>query len=334
MSDGISSLITYFVIGVMLWMANAAVVHKHYRLAWSVLVHLVLFSFIAQTGLAFLRVTGLTWQASLALFIALACGLVAVALLHSEKMVHRLAQTGRFRAAFSACNPLHLTGLVLAFLATGATFLSYAVSGGLAGIAETIETSSMSPYALGFALIINGLGLCGLAFVGVGLGWRRTMKQAVHRLGLVRPRSQPVMMGIAVGVVAFLALIPASLVLSVISNPQSLAEQQIAARAVFAQYQDYLFLGALLALSSGLGEEVVFRGALQPVLGLWATTLCFALIHVQYALTPGWFIIIGIGLAFGWLRDRHGTLAAIIAHVVYNLLPFVLVALAGTGAVN
>jgi len=36
---------------------------------------------------------------------------------------------------------------------------------------------------------------------------------------------------------------------------------------------------ALLAVSSAVGEEILFRGALQPLLGLWITALIFALLH-------------------------------------------------------
>ena len=35
----------------------------------------------------------------------------------------------------------------------------------------------------------------------------------------------------------------------------------------------------VLALASGIGEEALFRGALQPVVGLWLATLLFALAH-------------------------------------------------------
>ncbi len=76
-----------------------------------------------------------------------------------------------------------------------------------------------------------------------------------------------------------------------------------------------------LALASGLGEEVFFRGALQPQVGWVAASLLFGLAH----LSPGpgrlaWplFATIG-GLAFGALYEQTGTLLApVVAHVLVN----------------
>ena len=41
-----------------------------------------------------------------------------------------------------------------------------------------------------------------------------------------------------------------------------------------------------LGLAAGIGEETLFRGALQPRFGLLITSLLFALLHSQYGITP------------------------------------------------
>jgi len=77
----------------------------------------------------------------------------------------------------------------------------------------------------------------------------------------------------------------------------------------------------LLALLSGFGEEALFRGALQPEVGLFWASLLFALVH----LVPRrplliWSALAGLaGVAFGLLYHWTGQLwAPVAAHVVVN----------------
>ncbi len=74
----------------------------------------------------------------------------------------------------------------------------------------------------------------------------------------------------------------------------------------------------LLAASAGIGEETLFRGALQPVLGLGFTSVLFAIVHVQYGFTPVTIAVLIIGLALGILRNRTNTTTAILVHFGYN----------------
>lgn len=80
---------------------------------------------------------------------------------------------------------------------------------------------------------------------------------------------------------------------------------------------------AVLAASSALGEELVFRGAVQPALGLVATALLFGLVHVpptrDLAAWP--LFAAAAGLLFGWLAQRTGgLLAPFLAHATINAL--------------
>ena len=74
----------------------------------------------------------------------------------------------------------------------------------------------------------------------------------------------------------------------------------------------------LIAFGAAVGEEIAFRGALQPIFGLWPTAVFFALTHVQYTLTPATLLIVGVALGLGWLRKRFNTTAAIVAHFAYD----------------
>jgi hypothetical protein len=84
----------------------------------------------------------------------------------------------------------------------------------------------------------------------------------------------------------------------------------------------------LIGISAGVGEELLFRGALQPRYGVIPTSLLFALLHSQYGFS---FITLGtflLGCIFGLLAKRHGTTHAIAAHALYNTLAVVISALA------
>ena len=78
---------------------------------------------------------------------------------------------------------------------------------------------------------------------------------------------------------------------------------------------------AVLALASGLGEEVFFRGALQPRVGLVIASLLFGLAHLiptrQLAPWAGFAALAGVSL--GALFDYTGNLLApVVAHVFVN----------------
>jgi membrane protease YdiL (CAAX protease family) len=61
------------------------------------------------------------------------------------------------------------------------------------------------------------------------------------------------------------------------------------------------------------------------VFGLWPTTIFFALVHIQYTLTPATLIIVVVGFGLGWLRRRYNTTPAIVTHFLYNFVSIALV---------
>jgi len=83
----------------------------------------------------------------------------------------------------------------------------------------------------------------------------------------------------------------------------------------------------LLAFASGLAEEMFFRGALQPRVGLVAASLLFALVHFlpRRTLWPWTVFALIAGLLFGGLFQWTGNLIApFTAHILVNAvnLPF------------
>jgi membrane protease YdiL (CAAX protease family) len=77
----------------------------------------------------------------------------------------------------------------------------------------------------------------------------------------------------------------------------------------------------LLAVASGMAEEMLFRGALQPAVGLVWASLIFGACHFlpRREIAIWSLYAVAMGFAFGWLFDWTGhLLAPIVAHTVVN----------------
>jgi uncharacterized protein len=76
---------------------------------------------------------------------------------------------------------------------------------------------------------------------------------------------------------------------------------------------------AVFALASGVAEELLFRGALQPDLGLVLTSVLFGLVHFLPRMWPWTLWALVMGFVFGVLHALTGELLApVVAHVVIN----------------
>ncbi len=79
-----------------------------------------------------------------------------------------------------------------------------------------------------------------------------------------------------------------------------------------------------VSLCAGVGEEILFRGALQPFLGVIITSFVFVAIHgyinpMNWRLSIyGLYMTVGICL-IGYLSVTQGLVSAIIAHTVIDI---------------
>jgi membrane protease YdiL (CAAX protease family) len=83
----------------------------------------------------------------------------------------------------------------------------------------------------------------------------------------------------------------------------------------------------LVSLLSGVGEEMLFRGALQQEFGIVVASLLFGLVHVgpdrRYVVWTGWAVL--AGFVFGSLYEvTDGLLAPIVAHCAHNAVTLLL----------
>jgi hypothetical protein len=205
----------------------------------------------------------------------------------------------------------------------GLTVLLFALDLVGTGLAQALlmpVLARVSPEALPSATLLVGQGLAFavMGFVGVGWPLRRSLPGAMRRLGLGGLRLRWLLLALGLAALA--------------TGASTLVERlwawvdPVRFRA-FEEQTERLFgtfmspgLAAALALSAGVGEEILFRGALQPRFGLLPTSALFGFIHSYYGLNPGWSWIFIIAFLLGLLRERTNTTVCIIFHATYNLL--------------
>jgi membrane protease YdiL (CAAX protease family) len=96
--------------------------------------------------------------------------------------------------------------------------------------------------------------------------------------------------------------------------------EELGPALLLCQWYDFVWI----ALLAGFGEELVFRGALQPRIGLIAASVLFGFVH---SITPAYVVLAGaIGFFLGWVTQATGNLwPAILAHGLYDLFAFAMI---------
>jgi membrane protease YdiL (CAAX protease family) len=231
-------------------------------------------------------------------------------------------------------SPVHAVALslsMLVFVAMGVT-LGIGLGTFTAQLTEQIETSGSQPLPLGALWAQAGMFVL-LALVGVGWGTRRSLGATLARLGIVRPTGKEVLIGVG----AALVMVPVVVAMESLANLMGMGVPQD-----IESLSDML-LGPLfetpwgilsVGLAAALGEEPLFRGALQPRFGLFVTALLFALVHNNYGLSFATIVVFVLGLVLGLERIRFNTTTAIITHATYNSLLGVLAYLAAQFAMQ
>lgn len=207
-------------------------------------------------------------------------------------------------------SPVHLTALILSCYLISWALLTLSLVGGLEGLQASADSVPV------FGYVIQALGLLLFSLLGVGLFTRRRWLQVVDRLGLSIFRCRSLLVA-SLAVVFLISINLAVSVIWVVIDPdQADAVRQISD----AMLRDFDSVGTifLLAALSSVSEEMLFRGALQPRLGIPFTSLLFAATHLQYAISPATLVVFVIGLVLGALRRYFGTWAAILTHFGYN----------------
>ncbi|NUM50267.1 MAG: CPBP family intramembrane metalloprotease [Flavobacteriales bacterium] len=82
-----------------------------------------------------------------------------------------------------------------------------------------------------------------------------------------------------------------------------------------------------LSFCAGIGEEILFRGALQPLFGLWPVAIVFVAIHgylnpFDWKLSIYGIYMVFISAGFGYLFSNFGIWAATSAHFTFDVIMF------------
>ncbi len=208
-------------------------------------------------------------------------------------------------------SPVHATALAFAIYLLGSVPIQLAMLGGdlepLTQMDNLLGVSEL--WQQGAAFIIMGL-------IGVGLWLRRNADAVTERLALHAPTARQ--WGLVIGLLVLLVLLDQAVaMLWAQLDPESYERIGRVSGALFGGLLTPL--GAFtIGLSAGLGEELVFRGALQPRFGLLFTSFLFAAVHVQYGISPAFFQVFLIGLILGLVRQRGNLTMAIALHTLYN----------------
>ncbi len=91
-----------------------------------------------------------------------------------------------------------------------------------------------------------------------------------------------------------------------------------------------------LSLFAGAGEELLFRGAIQPLLGIWITSLVFVGLHGYFKFKSAGHFVFGammfaLSVGLGYLFEEAGLIAAMAAHAVYDIIMLNVVQTEDTG---
>jgi len=173
------------------------------------------------------------------------------------------------------------------------------------------------------AVLASRLPAIVLAIAGVGAGIRRNPRETLARLGYgpISPRNVGVVVLFILA--AFALSIGADYLFSLL-QPDLYREVGEVSGTLFDPKGLSLISAVLFALligvGAGLGEETLFRGAVQPAFGIPATSVLFASMHVQYgpSLLLGYIFLLSVGL--GLLRRYFNTTTSFLAHAGYNTL--------------
>jgi membrane protease YdiL (CAAX protease family) len=158
------------------------------------------------------------------------------------------------------------------------------------------------------------------AFLAVGYPLRRTLREARLRLGLVLPSLRQVLFSVLM-IGALLVVMPLfghgiEFLWKALGWPLT-DEEEI--KMLFG-FTAGPFAALIASIVAGLGEEVVFRGVLQPRLGILLPALMFTSVHAFQYNFDALIQVLLLGVLFGVVRNRTNTTTAALIHFGYDFV--------------
>lgn len=176
------------------------------------------------------------------------------------------------------------------------------------------ESVTLDAYTL-FWTLVGSFFIAG-AFV------RRTGRETLERLGLVRPTGREVLLAVGAALVLVAAFHFIDPALAALIGRLGLPVTDM-------DTVNLLFAGTLTlpgiivaSIAAGFGEEVSIRGLLQPRFGILLPALLFASLHAFQYSWDGLISVFLAGIAFAYIRQYTNTTTSAITHTVYDLVLF------------
>ncbi|TMC84955.1 MAG: CPBP family intramembrane metalloprotease [Chloroflexi bacterium] len=265
-----------------------------------------LYGVIDITGLAPLVSRDLTLEARL----GFDAGIIVIGIASAGFAFRPIRRTVAAFLPIDPDHPVHAYALTLALIGFGFSAVQTLFT-------DVLASMQGQPSVTVPDIVSNEIPLLVFGVAGVGLFIRRDAGQTAARLGLVRPAWWHIALAFAgVGV-----LVAVAIALSWLGQDLT---PGVAQRVDVTTQHLYGRLGGpgiiALALLPGICEEVLFRGALQPRLGLAVTALLFTSIHTQYALSFQTLAVFVSAIGLGLIRKYTNTTASATCHAGYNLL--------------
>lgn len=144
----------------------------------------------------------------------------------------------------------------------------------------------------------------------------KNMRSIVKDLGLARDRLTPKNIGI--GIALFFAILLLSIFISLFSSITSIplpsnVQQTLAGTPLY-----FLVFTFLIA---PINEEIFFRGFLVPRIGVIASAIIFAILHLSYLSISEFAAAFVFGLLAGYVfKKRKSLYSSIIAHMLVNFI--------------
>jgi len=218
------------------------------------------------------------------------------------------------------------TSLVLIMALLGFfVYIVFVISsfGGISGLIGQNSSSGGSSVDTSMA-IYQLIYFVVLALLGVGWLTRRKFIDILKRLGIVLPTGKQILIALLLTGLLY----SVDFILGFIGTKFHLINPSQDASNNQALYGGILNITGviILALSAGIGEEILFRGALQPKFGIIVTTLLFAAAHGQYNLW-GMITVLIMGFVLAYERKKMNTTSAMITHAAFDFVGLMLIVL-------
>lgn len=269
-----------------------------------------------QVGLlllpAFVGVLGLADAATGAAHpsVALAgLGLLFTGLAGLAVQTPQAADTLRRLLPYDPDNQVHMLALVLSVIVVGSQVTTQLTSDVLAAAAGG---SALTPADL----VLQELPFLLAALVGVGWLTRRGPGATLNRLGYRRPLWWHLVLACAAAG-AFYAFGTGMDWLAAHLTPALAHRVGAANNRLFGGLTSPIGI-LTIALVPGLCEEALFRGAMQPRLGLVWTAVVFTAVHTQYGLSLDAVAVFVLACGLGVLRRYTNTTTTTVCHALYN----------------